>query len=99
MFTVKVDIQRKGQERSYGPHVVEATLTYAAGDTARDLPYNDAEVKRHAQAFVGTFREGPGDGSMDSYYATKLARFERTDDGSDELTAVYALRLETPYTD
>ena len=96
MFSVNVDTKYHGQERAYGPSVTTAILTYE-GVTTRDLPSEDT-VKRHAQALVCKFREGPSK-TQDEYYMTKLASFARTDDGGDPLSATYELRLEAAFTD
>lgn len=101
--TISIDYANAGaQERSYGPHVTDATVEITLPENAvgavfyLDQPYAEQVIK----ALVHSYCDGgeKHDGSANDYFTAHLHTLERTE-FEERRRAKWHVRIETPFTD
>lgn len=101
--TIVIDWANAGaQERSYGPHVTDATVEITLPENPvgavfyLDQPFAESVIK----ALIGSYCDGGAkhDGGAGDYFSPHLKTLERMD-FEDRRRTVWHVRLETPFTD
>lgn len=101
--TIRIDFKNNGaQERSYGPHVTDATVTITLPENAVGaVSYTE---QRFAEKVIKALVTNYCDRSlehvegMDHYFSPHLAMLERVE-FEGRRKAVWHVRTETPFTD
>lgn len=102
--TISIAFANAGaQERSYGPHVTDATVEITIPENAvgavfyLDQPYAEQVIK----ALVRNYCDGGeqhAEGGMNDYFSPHLVKLERTE-FEERRHAKWHVRIETPFTD
>lgn len=102
--TIKIDTARNGQqERAYGPHVVDTTITITVPhENAVGSGYylTEGYVQRVIKGLISGYCDG-GEGhrnDIDHYFGPHLKELERVE-FEERQRAVWHVRIETPFTD
>jgi hypothetical protein len=102
--SITIDWANSGaQERSYGPHVTDATVEIVIpGPNAVGAVYflDKQYAEQVIKALVGRYCDlgESHDGSMNDHFSPHLVTLERTEFLERE-RAVWHVRIETPFTD
>jgi hypothetical protein len=102
--TIAIDFRNAGaQERSYGPHVTDATVTISIPEepTVGAVYYlEQTYAEKVIRALVGNYCDGgeSHDGGANDYFSPHLKTLERTE-FEERRSAVWHVRIETPFTD